>query len=388
MDEITNPYAPGAGVRPHALAGRDQQMSTWRIAMARVAQGRHARSMILYGLRGVGKTVLLSEFARIARSKGWITAKIEADPRVPLRGALSDALHDDLVDLATPGVGKRVLKALKTAMSFKAAVSADGTWSFGLDLSDAPGGGADTGDVDVDVRKLLRDLAGAAEAQDVGLCILIDEAQDLGSDELSAICSGVHRANQDGDRLLVAMAGLPRLPEKLAAAESYAERLFDFHEIDSLDESAARDAIERPSQHEGVDWHDDALRALLTESRGYPYFVQQFAYDTWNSAPGSPIGLADARLGIANGLRALDRGFFRSRWDRATRGERAYLRAIAQHGDSCESRNVADTMSRSVQSLGPTRQKLIDKGLIYAPNHGWVAFTVPGMASFISRELE
>ena len=344
---------------------------------------------MLYGLRGVGKTVLLSELGRDAGRRGWLVAKIEAGAGKSLRESVGEALHAPLADLVRPGAGVRLLRALKTAVSFKASYDSAGTWTFGLDLSGASGGGADTGSLEADLGKLLRDVAAAAAEEDHGLALLIDEAQDLTGEELTAVCAITHTAGQDGWRFLVALAGLPSLPHVLSEAKSYAERLFDYAHIERLDQQLARLAITEPAVEEGVEWEDDAVDLVVAETQGYPYFLQQFGQDTWNEAAGSPIQLVDAKVGAARGRAALDTGFFRARWDRATRAEQRYLRAMAADGDAGSSTGtVADRLGKKITSLGPTRAALIAKGLVYAPEHGVVAFTVPGMAAFISRQPE
>ena len=357
------------------------------MASARVSGGRTAQSVVLYGLRGVGKTVLLSDFARTARDGGWIVAQVEAGTGMPLRSALGEALHAPLADLARPSAGRRLLQGLKTALSFKASYDTGGTWSFGIDLADSRGGGADTGHLETDLAKLVGDLSGAAEEEDVGLAILIDEAQDLGDDDLVAVCSTAHLAGQRAWRCLFALAGLPSLPRILAEAKSYAERLFAFERIEQLGHELARQALIEPAATEGVAWDDDAVDLVVRETTGYPYFLQQFGQETWNEAQGTRLTLADARVGAAKGRAALDDGFFRVRWDRATRAEQRYLRAMAADGDAgSPSGEVATRLGRNVSSFGPARASLISKGLIYAPEHGVVAFTVPGMADFIQRQ--
>lgn len=387
MDAVANPYSPGAGRPPAALVGRDDQQDGWDVALKRTTAGRGAQSVVLYGLRGVGKTVLLSEFARQARSAGWITAKIEAGIGKSLRSSLGEALHAPLTDMARPGAGTRLLRALKTALSFKASYDSTGTWNFGLDLSGQPAGGADSGSLEADLGKVLRDISAAAAEEGVGLALLIDEAQDLTSDELTALCSVVHAAGQDGWPLLVALAGLPSLPRILAEAKSYAERLFEFAQIRELDDDLARSAIVEPSAAELVEWESAAVDLVVRETSGYPYFLQQLGQDTWNLADQSPITIADARAGAERGRAALDTGFFRVRWDRATRAEQRYLRAMSVDGDAgSPSGTVAERVGKKVTALGPTRAALISKGLVYAPEHGVVAFTVPGMAAFIARQ--
>lgn len=301
MDPVTNPYSPGAGRQPAALVGRDEQLDGWRVGLDRVARGRTAQSVVLYGLRGVGKTVLLSTFARNAKNRGWITARIEAGSGRSLREGLGEALHGPLADLARPSAGRRLLGALKTMTSFKASYDASGTWSFGLDLSQASGGGADTGRLDTDLAKLLGDLSNAAAEEGVGLAVLIDEAQDLTTEELTAICAAAHQAGQDEWPFLCALAGLPSLPRVLAEAKSYSERLFQFERIEQLGDAVAREALATPAGAEGVEWDRDALDFTVKATTGYPYFIQQFGQDTWNESAGPRITLSDARVGAALG---------------------------------------------------------------------------------------
>ena len=234
MDPVRNPYSPGAGRRPAALVGRDDQLAEWDVALQRVEGGRTAQPAVLYGLRGVGKTVLLSEFAHKATERDWIVTRMEARSGTSLRASIGDALHGPLADLARPSAGKRLLRALKTMASFRASVDPSGAWSFGLDLSQVGGGGADTGVLEVDLTKVLHDVAAAAAEEGRGLAVLVDEAQDVAEAELAALCSAVHAASQDGWALTVGLAGLPSLPRILAEAKSYSERLFSFHTIDNL----------------------------------------------------------------------------------------------------------------------------------------------------------
>lgn len=387
MDPVTNPYSPGAGRPPAALVGREAQLSAWATAIARVHAGRDAQSITLYGLRGVGKTVLLSRFSRMARDLDWVVAQIEAKPGNSMRDLIGEALRDELIELARPGLGRRVLTALKTYLSFKASYDTNGTWSFGLDLKDAEGGGADSGAFEPDLGKLLKDLSGAAEERGVGVALLIDEAQDLPNEELVALCSILHGATQRQERLVVALAGLPSLPRKLAEAKSYAERQFSFHVIDALAEADAADALINPALDEGAQWDPDAVDHVVARAGGYPYFLQQYGQEVWNVAEGSTITRADARQGVEIGQLALDSGFFRIRWDRATPAEKDYLKAMAVDGDAGSLTGaVADRLHKKITAIGPTRANLINKGLVYSPDHGIVAYTVPAMAAFVRRQ--
>jgi hypothetical protein len=330
--------------------------------------------------------VLLSDFRRSAADRDWLVAQVEAGAGKSLREALGEALHGPLADLARPSAGRRLLKALKTAVSFKASYDQNGAWNFGLDLDGASGGGADTGVLETDLKKLIHDLALAAEEENVGLAILVDEAQDLDTAEIVALCAIAHAAAQDDWRVLFAFAGLPSLPRVLAEAKSYAER-FNYEKIEELRGAVASEALTKPAADDGVEWDASAVALIVDESAGYPYFLQQFGQDTWNAAAGGTITYDDARVGAANGRAALDSGFFRARWDRATRAEQNYLRAMAEDGDNgSSSGEIASRLGRGPASFGPIRANLISKGLVYAPEHGVIAFTVPGMAAFIKRQ--
>ena len=386
MDGSNNPYVPGAGRPPAALIGRDSPMDFWKNGLTRVEADRTAQPLVLYGLRGVGKTVLLSRLAKDAKSRDWIVAQVEAGAGMSLRQALGEALHAPLSDLARPKAGIRLMKAFKTALSFKASYDPTGTWNFGIDLSDSSGGGADSGTLDTDLTKLVADLANATEDMKVGLAILIDEAQDLALNELAAICVAAHAAGQQGWRVIFALAGLPSLPRVLSEAKSYAERLFVFENIKELEHDSALKALKDPARDENVEWEPPAAEFVASETRGYPYFIQQFGQSTWEQASQTPITLADARAGVASGLASLDAGFFRSRWDRATPAEKKYLTVMAVDGDEGSSASdIATRLNKTVSALGPARANLINKGLIYSREHGVVAFTVPGMADFIQR---
>lgn len=388
MDPIRNPYSPGAGRKPAALVGRDVALRDWSTSMQRMERDRTDQPFVLYGLRGVGKTVLLSEFRRNASKRGWIVAQIEAGGGKSLRELLGEALYNPLRDLARPSAGTRLLKALSTMLSFKASYDSTGTWSFGLDLKGATGGGADTGILDTDLRTLIRDLAEAAAEENVGLAILVDEAQDLTPGELATLCAIAHAAAQDEWRVLFGFAGLPSLPRILAEAKSYAER-FSYLPIEKIDKSVVDEALSIPAALEDATWDDDAIDVVVEASDRYPYFLQQYGQSTWNKAAGPSITRSDAELGVLDGTNKLDNGFFRVRWDRATRAEQQYLRMMAEDGDEgSASSDVATRLGRTVGSVSPTRNGLIAKGLVYAPEHGVVAFTVPGMAAFIDRQIE
>jgi len=389
MDPVSNPYQPGAGLRPATLVGRAEQLAGWDVALSRVEDGRSAKPVVLYGLRGVGKTVLLNSYTRAARERGWIVAKLEAATDKSLRTALAESLRDPLADrLSRPTISERLRRAIKTVASFRASVDQSGTWTFGLDLEATPGGGANTGALEFDLPRSVHDLSDLSGEEGTGVAIVIDEAQDLANDELIALCSLAHRAGQEDWRLLIALAGLPSLPRVLAEAKSYSERLFAFYDIHALPEAAAALALTEPALAENVIWDGDAVAHVVTAAAGFPYFLQQFGKESWDNATGPDhITLTDARVGTASGQAALDAGFYRARWDRATPAEQRYLRAMATDGDTGSSAaGIARRLERQVSSLGPARARLISKGLVYAPEHGRVAFTVPGMAAFIARQ--
>lgn len=385
---MRNPYSPGAGRKPAALVGRDDALQAWATSLARAARDRTDQPVVLYGLRGVGKTVLLSEFRRSAAKKSWIVAQVEAGSGKTLRELIGEALYAPLADLARPSAGQRLLKAIKTALSFKASYDTTGVWAFGLDLTGTAGGGADTGILDTDLRKLIHDLAEAAEEEGVGLAIFVDEAQDLSVEELTTLCGIAHAAAQDSWRVLFAFAGLPSLPRILAEAKSYAER-FQYAKIEQIGMDVVAEALTIPAAQEDAAWDDDAIELVVRASGRYPYFLQQFGQATWNVATGPIIMKHDAEVGVVQGNSQLDNGFFRVRWDRATPSEQHYLRAMAVDGDEgSSSGTVATRLGKKPKSLGPIRAALISKGLVYAPEHGVVAFTVPGMAAFIDRQIQ
>jgi hypothetical protein len=392
MDARSNPYSPGAGVRPAELAGRDQEIESFAVLRHRAANGRSAQSIIFSGLRGVGKTVLLRELHASAEEDGWITAIVEADQssgRSPFRSQVASALNASLRRAnGSRRAGSRLKAALRTFRSFSLTASPDGSLSIGIDLEPQPGR-ADTGSMPTDLSDLAIDLGDAARELGVGAALFVDEMQHLTEDDLAAICQACHLATQRNLPFFVIGAGLPNLPGALAEAKSYAERLFLFTRIDRLDPAAARLALTRPASDEGVDWADAAAQQVLDAADGYPYFIQQFGKTTWDAAIASPIATVDAQQGIRTGKALLDQGFFRARWDRATPSEREYLRAMSSDGDGPSSTGeIAQRLGKKPTSLGPARANLIAKGLVYAPEHGQIAFTVPGMADFIAREIE
>jgi len=386
MDERNNPYSPGAGLRPAALVGRDSELQDWSVALDRIENARSARSIVLHGLRGVGKTVLLGEFHQQAEDRKWVSVMIEANTGRPLREALARALYPVVRELVRPKAGDKLKKALATFKAFSVKVDATGAWSFGIDVATAQGRG-DSGELETDLAELIKDLAEAAQEQNRGLAILIDEAQDLNNDELKALCAICHQGGQRGWPFLLALAGLPNLPKVLSEAKSYAERLFTYREITQLEQDAARQALTKPAAAEGVSWEEAAVSYVVKETRSYPYFLQEYGQATWNAAGGTTLTYNDARVGVESGQAHLDAGFYRARWERAAPSQRAYLQAMAPDGEGpSQSGEVAARLGKIPTGVGPIRDSLIKKGLIYSPEHGQIAYTVPGMADFIARQ--
>ncbi|MCL1895981.1 MAG: ATP-binding protein [Clostridiales bacterium] len=350
--------------------------------------GADARPIALYGLRGVGKTVLLRDLYNRSKRRGWIAAYIESNPDKDLRALLCEELEDVLADLAKPGAGETILKAVKTALSFiRFDVNADGGLSFGVDLTRISGSNAATGNTSGDLGRVIRDLSAACEKTGTGIALFFDEAQDFAAEDLRAINTLSHRASQECYRLVVTVAGLPTLPGRLANINSYAERLYQFGELGELDSEAARTALLEPSAAKGVQWEESAISAVVQATAGFAYFIQEYGYAAWDTAEASPITGSDAEAAKETATLQLDRGFFRSRWDRASDVQKAYMRAMAVDGDRpSQTAEIAARLGVEKNAVSPRRAELIAKGLIYSPLHGTVAFTVPQMAAFINRQ--
>jgi cytochrome c553 len=392
MDPVDNPYQPSAGVRPRELAGRDREIAAMDVLIARSERGFVSQSPVLTGLRGVGKTVLLNEFARRARERGWIVAQIEGPSDFEhadgaLRAKLARGLHSSMREALGRWKRSDVLtRAAGALKAFTLAVDPSGKWTVGIDVAIAAGR-ADTGQVELDLPELALDLGAAALSRGVGVLVCVDEMQQLSRADLAAVCAACHEAGQREMPFYIAGAGLPNLPGVLADAKSYAERLFDYARLGPLPAGAAAQALRVPAQEQGVQWRKNALELAVAESGGYPFFLQTVGRHTWDAAVGPDyITLEDARVGAALAGEQLDRGFFQSRWDRATPYQRRYLTAMAVDGEGPSGTGaIAQRLGRTLGALGPVRAELIAKGLVYSPEHGQLAFTVPGMAGFIER---
>jgi hypothetical protein len=391
MDPVRNPYAPGAGQRPPELAGRDAELQAFDVVLERIARGRPERSLVLTGLRGVGKTVLLNQLRSAAISRGWGTGKIEARPDQSLRRPVSSALHMALRELRHPDQESMdaVLGVLKAfAQRQQPDAKLRDRWQPGIDVPVALGR-ADSGDMEIDLVELLSDAAGLAADVGRGIALFIDEMQDVPADDVSAICAACHELSQQGAPLIVVGAGLPHLPAVLSASKSYSERLFRYLRIDRLDRAAADRALLAPAEREDVAFEPAALDALYAAADGYPYFVQAYGKVTWDVAASSPIPADDVTMAapVAEAEHAV--GFFGSRYDRATPAEREYMHAMAElggpHGHAVATSEVAVSLGRKPASLSPARDSLIKKGLVYSAERGQIAFTVPHFGRYLLR---
>jgi DNA polymerase III delta prime subunit len=395
VDPIRNPYAPGAGQRPPELAGRDEQLDAFDIVLERVSRGRPERSIVLTGLRGVGKTVLLGALRSAAVRAGWGTGKLEARPEQSLRRPLASALHQAVRELGPAGgAGQHALGVVKSFVQRDAGAGARlrDRWSPGIDVP-AVTGRADSGDIEIDLVELLADVGGMAADTGRGIAVFVDEMQDLGPDDVSALCAALHEISQSRLPLIVVGAGLPHLPAVLSASKSYSERLFRYARIDRLDRAAADRALVAPAEEEGAAYTPEALEAMYALTDGYPYFIQAYGKASWDRAPQSPIGFDDVQVGAADADAELAVGFFGSRFERATPGEREYLRAMAEVAvdaaaagadlESVATADVAGHLGRKPQSLSPARDALLKKGLIYSGERGRIAFTVPHFGKYL-----
>jgi len=421
VDPVSNPYAPGAGQRPPELAGRDGELDSFGVVLERIARGRPERSIVLTGLRGVGKTVLLNAMRSTAVRAHWGTGKLEVRPDQSLRRPLAVALHLAVRELSAPNRAEadHVLGVIKSFALREvpesarrpgragAAARVRERWQPGIDVPVVPGR-ADSGDIEIDLVELLGDVAGLAGDAGRGVGIFIDEMQDLEPDDVSALCAACHELSQNGLPLVVVGAGLPHLPAVLSASKSYSERLFRYARIDRLDRAAADRALRAPAREEGADFTEDALEELYAITAGYPYFVQAYGKVTWDVARVSPITADDVRLAAPQAQAELAVGFFGSRYERATPAEREYLRAMADLGAQDEARlrvageapvgqgavpavedeavstaAVADLLGRKPQSLSPVRDGLIKKGLVFSGERGRIAFTVPHFGRYL-----
>jgi len=387
MDPRDNPYVPGAGTPPPELAGRQDVLQKAEIALTRIHRRKPSKSLIVVGLRGVGKTVLLVRFEQLAESLGYRASLVEAHEGKTLPELLIPPLRKLLLSLSlVAAAGDKGKKALRALRSFMGSVKL--TWND-MELGIDPLiGVADSGDIEQDLTDLFVSVAEAAAEKNTAIAICIDELQYLKEKEFSALIMALHKINQLNLPLVVVGAGLPQILGLAGESKSYAERLFDYPPVGPLSFEDAKAALTRPAAELGVYYTDEALIKIVTLTKGYPYFLQQWGYEVWNVAKNSPITLEDVTEAGVNAIRSLDESFFKVRFDRCTPAEKRYMRALAELGDGAQrSGDIAEMLGVKVTTVAPTRSKLILKGMIYSPQHGETKFTVPLFDEYMRRVM-
>lgn len=386
MDPYRNPFTPGAGSPPPELAGRDDILEAARRSCGRAIRGRSARSLMLLGLRGTGKTVLLNEIGRIAEKEGLLVSKVEAPEGESLPRLLHPEMRKVLRSLSTinaaKDIARRGLRGLRSFASiFKIEVG-------GVEVGVEPEPGfADSGNLQHDLPDLFILIGKAAKAAKKGWILLIDEVQYLSEQDLSALIVSTHKISQDGLPIFLVGAGLPQVARLSGDAKSYAERLFLYLSVDALDPASAALAVEKPIREEEASITPDALALIVERTKGYPFFLQEWSSFAWDSAEGPEISLDDATRSYDQTLVSLDAGFFKVRIDRLTKAETQFVRAMAALGDGPYAvSDIAAMMQRKLSSLGPARSSIIRKGMIYSTDHGYLDFTVPLFADFMRRQ--
>lgn len=389
MDRISNPFSPGAGSPPPELAGRDSILEQARVLLGRVRARRPEKSLLLTGLRGVGKTVLLNEIERLARDDGYRTILVEAHQGKSLAVLLAPHLRRLLFELdRLAGVGNKARRGLAVLKNFVGAIRIKvGEIDIGVDI-EPESGAADSGDLEVDLPNLFTAVAEAAEERGSAVVILIDELQYLNTSELNALIMAMHKMQQRQLPLVLIGAGLAILPGLAGESKSYAERLFNFPDVGPLAETDAAKALREPIEAAGESIEPTALHEIYRMTKGYPYFLQEWGYQVWNHATVSPITLQDVLQTTDVVSKRLDENFFRVRFDRLTPREKQYLRAMAELGSGpYRTGDIADNLREKITTLGPVRASLIKKGMVYSPAHGEMAFTVPLFDEFIRRAM-
>ena len=387
MNPVHNPYTPGAGDPPPELAGRGEILAAARISLERARIGRSGKSIIMVGLRGVGKTVLLDRIRQDAECGGLYALEIEAPENRSLPAILAPQLRAALLKLSRREAARQLAhQALRALAGFVSALKVKyQDIEIGLDLEPEPGL-ADNGDLESDLPELLTAVGFAAQADNTALALFIDELQYVKEDELSALIMALHRTARRQLPVIMFGAGLPQVRGSLGKAKSYAERIFDFPQIGPLSAADARLALTKPAAAEGVAITDDTLNAVISQTQCYPYFLQEWAKHLWDVADGSPIAANNVPIATERAIAALDTGFFLVRFDRLTPSEKRYVRAMAQLGAGPHrSGDIANELNRTVKSLAPTRNHLIAKGVVWSPGHGDTAFTVPMFDGFMRR---
>jgi len=386
MDPYRNPFAPGAGSRPPELAGRDVVLDHARIACGRAVNGRSARSMMLLGLRGTGKTVLLNEVGKIAEDEGLLVSKVESPEEESLARLLYPEMRKVMRSLSTVEAAKQIAnRGLKGLRGFASIFKID---IAGVEVGVEPEPGlADSGNLQYDLPDLFNVIGRAAKAACKGWILLIDEVQYLSEADLRALIVSMHRMSQEGLPILLVGAGLPQVARLAGEAKSYAERLFLYPEINALDAEAAAQAVLKPILEEEASIAQAALQEIVVRTKGYPFFLQEWASTAWNCAEGPEISLDDVVKSYSETLALLDAGFFRVRIDQLTPSEVLFVKAMSQLGDGPYAvSDVAKALGRPQSSLGPTRAKVISKGMAYSTDHGFLDFTVPLFAEYMRRQ--
>ncbi|PZU36995.1 MAG: ATP-binding protein [Microbacterium sp.] len=390
MDNLDNPYTPNAGASPEVLIGRDDQTASFEILLRRLQRGRSEQSMIITGLRGVGKTVLLNRFEQIATGVGWEVVEFEASKHddARFRQTMFSQLKAALLRLSPRARWtSRAQRAAEVLSAFAVSVDQQGMWSMSWDIPPAEGLG-DHGDLGMDLTDVLVAIGEAAAEVNKGVVVLIDEVQFLAAPQLEALIQAIHKTVQRSVPVTFVGAGLPQIAELAGDAKSYAERLFKFPKIDSLHGDDARRALTEPAAAEGALFDGDAVDLAMEITRGYPYFIQELGYQVWTVARGNRVSREDVALAREAYEAKLDSSFFRVRLDRATPLQTAYVRAMAQLGpEPQKAADVARLLERDSTQLGPTRAELIEMGLLYTPEHGYAAFTVPDFDKFMLRAV-
>ena len=389
MDPIINPYAPGAGTPPPELSGRAPLVEAARVALARRQSGRSSKGMILVGLRGVGKTVLLDRIETDAIDSGIVAVSIEASEQLSLAAAVVQPLRSALITLSRRRAARAIAtRALRALAGFVATVRLRyQDVELSLDIEPEPGV-ADSGDLTGDLIDLFELVGRAAQAGGTCVVLMIDELQYVREDEMAALLRALHRAAQRRLPIMMIGAGLPQLRGQLGQAKTYAERQFEISDLGALPPADARDAIAKPAAAEGVEFQPEALEAIVSQTQGYPYFLQEWGKHVWDVAERSPITASDVAVGAGRAVAALDSSFFTVRVDRMTPAERRYVRAMAELGAGPHrSRDVASALGLRTSSVGSVRSRLIDKGMVWSPETGLTAFTVPLFDEFMKRSM-
>lgn len=389
MDPICNPFSPGAGTPPPELAGRNDILDHALLTLARVKNRKAEKSILLIGLRGTGKTVLLHQIEELAKKKNYHALMIEAHEKKTLPEILLPEMRQVLFSLDTGEmISYKVKKAFKVFKSFFSQIKLSakiGEIDLGVDIEPEKGL-ADSGNLEADLAQVFIALGEAAQDRNTAIAIIIDELQYLSEEELSSLIMAIHKISQKSLPMVLIGAGLPQLVGKTGRAKSYAERLFDFPEIGPLKKEDAKLALQIPVQKENVEFTEQALNEIIKMTEGYPYFLQEWGYQAWNLAKKSPIDIEVAKEATISAIKRLDQNFFRVRFDRLTPKEKEYLRALAELGNQPQrSGEVAEVLRIDVQNAAPLRNNLIKKGMIYSPKHGDTAFTVPLFADFMKR---